>query len=126
MIFLTTNKNGLIFPFGIIQGCHTCQQKMETGKPAVIASKVTGECWHPGCFACFTCRELLVDMIYFSKKGHVYCERHYADILYPRCFACDEVSGKWKECLPLIGLINGCLQKINNVQIVLLYQDCAL
>ncbi|CAG5133088.1 unnamed protein product, partial [Candidula unifasciata] len=72
-------------------GCHNCQKKMEMGSPAVIVSKVPGDCWHPGCFVCSTCRQLLVDMIFFSKKGKIYCERHYADLLYPRCFACDEI-----------------------------------
>ncbi|BFZ08120.1 hypothetical protein BsWGS_11159 [Bradybaena similaris] len=82
---------GEVTSAGSVVGCHNCQKKMEMGSPAVIAGKVPGECWHPGCFVCSTCRHLLVDMIYFSKKGSIYCERHYADLLYPRCFACDEI-----------------------------------
>ncbi|KAK3764532.1 hypothetical protein RRG08_040553 [Elysia crispata] len=76
---------------GSLVGCAGCQQKMEKGSPAVVAGRVPGECWHPGCFACTTCKQLLVDMIYFHKKGRIYCERHYADLLYPRCSACDEI-----------------------------------
>lgn len=40
---------------------------------------------------CSTCRELLVDLIYFYHAGKVYCGRHHAEHLRPRCQACDEV-----------------------------------
>lgn len=49
-------------------------------------------CWHPGCFQCTTCTELLVDLVYFYQEGRVYCGRHHAELLKPRCSACDEVS----------------------------------
>ena len=75
-----------------MQACHNCKAKMESGSPGVIAARMPGECWHPGCFACSTCRQLLVDNIYFFREGRVYCGRHYADQLYPRCMACDEVG----------------------------------
>ena len=48
-------------------------------------------CFHTGCFSCATCKELLVDNIYFYRNGDIYCGRHYADRIYPRCSACDEV-----------------------------------
>ena len=48
-------------------------------------------CFHTGCFSCATCKELLVDNIYFYRNGDIYCGRHYADQIYPRCSACDEV-----------------------------------
>ncbi|KAF0292531.1 Protein prickle [Amphibalanus amphitrite] len=47
--------------------------------------------WHPACFTCCVCRELLVDMIYFFKEGRMFCGRHHAESLKPRCAACDEV-----------------------------------
>lgn len=50
-----------------------------------------GACWHPQCFVCCTCRELLVDLIYFYHAGKVYCGRHHAERLRPRCQACDEI-----------------------------------
>lgn len=50
-----------------------------------------GACWHPQCFVCTTCRELLVDLIYFYHAGKVYCGRHHAECLRPRCQACDEI-----------------------------------
>ena len=55
-------------------------------------------CWHPACFVCSSCSEILVDLIYFYKEGRVYCGRHHAETLKPRCAACDEVSSQ-SECL---------------------------
>ncbi|XP_069141549.1 testin-like [Argopecten irradians] len=72
--------------------CHRCLKAVESGGIAVVADRMgIGTCWHPGCFTCATCSELLVDMIYFHKNGDIYCERHYADSIYPRCCSCDEI-----------------------------------
>ena len=68
--------------------------------------------WHPTCFYCSVCevrypsqchdhlssclssllQELLVDLIYFYKDRALFCGRHHAETLKPRCSACDEVS----------------------------------
>ncbi|XP_050412989.1 testin isoform X2 [Patella vulgata] len=71
--------------------CHCCKGVMENKCVAVFAGRMVGTCWHPGCFTCKSCKELLVDNIYFYKGAEIYCGRHYADLLYPRCFACDEI-----------------------------------
>ncbi|KYN18686.1 Protein prickle [Trachymyrmex cornetzi] len=34
---------------------------------------------------------LLVDLIYFWRDGRLYCGRHHAETLKPRCCACDEI-----------------------------------
>ena len=61
---------------------------------AVFASRAgTGVCWHPACFVCSVCCELLVDLIYFFRDGKICCGRHHAETLKPRCAACDEVGG---------------------------------
>ena len=66
---------------------------MMSGDIAVNASRFgTNVCWHPSCFICSTCKELLVDLIYFHREGRLYCGRHHAETLKPRCSACDEVS----------------------------------
>jgi len=58
-------------------------------------------CWHPACFVCSMCKELLVDLIYFYQDGKIYCGRHHAERLKPRCTACDEVnSHAHTTCLP--------------------------
>ena len=47
--------------------------------------------WHPNCFCCSVCSELLVDLIYFYANGRLFCGRHHAETVKPRCSACDEV-----------------------------------
>uniref|UniRef100_A0A4W5MTA0 Testin n=1 Tax=Hucho hucho TaxID=62062 RepID=A0A4W5MTA0_9TELE len=72
--------------------CHQCQLPMHQGEPAVYAERAGYDnLWHPACFVCCTCSELLVDMIYFWKKGQLYCGRHYGDSEKPRCGGCDEL-----------------------------------
>lgn len=48
--------------------------------------------WHPECFSCSSCSELLVDLLYFFGEGRLYCGRHHAETIKPRCDACDEVN----------------------------------
>jgi hypothetical protein len=73
--------------------CHKCSKALLAGDVAVFAERAGKKAaWHPQCFVCCTCEELLVDLIYFYHNGKVYCGRHYAQLLnIPRCFACDEV-----------------------------------
>lgn len=48
--------------------------------------------WHPKCFKCNKCSQLLVDLIYFHFKNEIYCARDLADLMeIPRCTACDEL-----------------------------------
>uniref|UniRef100_A0A8C6WL48 Testis derived transcript (3 LIM domains) n=1 Tax=Neogobius melanostomus TaxID=47308 RepID=A0A8C6WL48_9GOBI len=52
--------------------CHQCREPMRPGDPAVYAERAGyDKLWHPRCFVCCTCHELLVDMIYFWKKGQM-------------------------------------------------------
>ena len=72
-----------------------CGETVNGGEMAVFASRAgpgAAPCWHPACFSCSTCSELLVDLIYFYQDGKVHCGRHHAELLKPRCSACDEVS----------------------------------
>ncbi|XP_025206693.1 protein prickle-like [Melanaphis sacchari] len=72
--------------------CSNCQEILQPGDMAVTASRVgSGAAWHPACFTCRVCKEILVDLIYFYKDDHVYCGRHHAETLKPRCSACDEI-----------------------------------
>ncbi|XP_067292057.1 testin [Pseudorasbora parva] len=72
--------------------CHQCQLPMKKGEPAVYAERAGyDKLWHPACFVCCKCSELLVDMIYFWKKDQLYCGRHYGDSEKPRCAGCDEL-----------------------------------
>ncbi|XP_032405523.1 prickle-like protein 2b isoform X2 [Xiphophorus hellerii] len=72
--------------------CEQCGGQINGGDIAVFASRASHSvCWHPACFVCSTCKELLVDLIYFYQDGKIYCGRHHAERLKPRCTACDEI-----------------------------------
>ncbi|XP_071448786.1 testin [Hetaerina americana] len=73
--------------------CHKCKEQVKAGEVVVVAERAGANvCWHPSCFVCNICKELLVDLIYFFRKGEVYCGRHFAEIMdIPRCNACDEL-----------------------------------
>ena len=68
---------------------------LKAGDVGVFADRAgPSMCWHPACFTCSDCGELLVDLIYFYHEGDgkIYCGRHHAEKLKPRCAACDEVK----------------------------------
>lgn len=72
--------------------CQQCGKQISGGDIAVFAGRAGhGSCWHPQCFQCASCSELLVDLIYFYQDGQIYCGRHHAERLKPRCQACDEI-----------------------------------
>lgn len=72
--------------------CSKCKSIISGGDIAVFASRCgTDRFWHPACFVCTTCDELLVDLIYFYREGLLYCGRHHAELIKPRCAACDEI-----------------------------------
>ncbi|KAM8711585.1 hypothetical protein ACLKA7_012151 [Drosophila subpalustris] len=73
--------------------CRDCGLIISLGEVAVKAERAGKEiAWHPGCFKCYTCRELLADLVYFFHHGQVYCGRDLAiKLKIPRCKACDEL-----------------------------------
>lgn len=79
--------------FLLLQECKKCSDELCMGDLCIVAPKL-GEnvCFHPSCFQCSICQELLVDLTYCVRDDILYCERHYADQIKPRCAACDEVS----------------------------------
>uniref|UniRef100_A0A674MM55 Prickle planar cell polarity protein 3 n=1 Tax=Takifugu rubripes TaxID=31033 RepID=A0A674MM55_TAKRU len=86
---------GVVRPFPVTMTgaiCQQCGRQICGGDIAVFASRAGhGSCWHPQCFQCVSCSELLVDLIYFYQDGQMYCGRHHAERLKPRCQACDEI-----------------------------------
>lgn len=72
--------------------CSNCDKGFSDGS-VVILAKLAGpeKCWHPECFVCEICREILVDLIYFHHEGKIYCGRHYGETIGIRCAACDEL-----------------------------------
>ncbi|GAB0089692.1 Protein prickle [Sergentomyia squamirostris] len=72
--------------------CEGCEETISQGDIVVFAARFgPNASWHPGCFVCSMCKELLVDLIYFNRDGRLYCGRHHAETLKPRCSACDEI-----------------------------------
>ncbi|XP_011874806.1 PREDICTED: uncharacterized protein LOC105565871 [Vollenhovia emeryi] len=77
---------------GQVQKCEKCHEDIRVGDVVVIVEKANNASWHPGCFVCSVCDELLVDLVYFYYKNQLYCGRDLATFLgIPRCFACDEL-----------------------------------
>lgn len=73
--------------------CKRCSKPMFAGEVAVKADRAGPEAiWHPQCFTCSKCGELLADLVYFFCKGELYCARDLANVLeIPRCAGCDEL-----------------------------------
>ncbi|XP_063635241.1 testin [Cydia splendana] len=73
--------------------CQRCKKSMFAGEVAVKAERAGQEAiWHPQCFTCSKCGELLADLVYFFYKDEIYCARDLANVLeIPRCAGCDEL-----------------------------------
>jgi len=73
--------------------CSGCNGAMMPGEVAIFAERAgKDKCWHPTCFACSSCGDLLEDLLYFYSKGKLFCGRDFARMMdIPRCAACDEL-----------------------------------
>eukprot|EP00116_Pleurobrachia_bachei_P009540 sb/3469802/ len=88
MCIVVLNKSIKIYP-----SPSQCQSPLESGQLAVFAARAGSACiWCIPCFKCDVCEDPLVDLNYFYKDGELFCGRHHAELLKPRCAACDEVS----------------------------------
>uniref|UniRef100_A0A1I7WML6 LIM zinc-binding domain-containing protein n=1 Tax=Heterorhabditis bacteriophora TaxID=37862 RepID=A0A1I7WML6_HETBA len=67
-----------------------CTVPLDEGDICVFAAR-TDTVFHPACFHCHECRALLVDLIYFAHDGQIFCGRHHAEQIKPRCARCDEL-----------------------------------
>ncbi|XDC85473.1 hypothetical protein R6Z07F_016646 [Ovis aries] len=69
-----------------------CREPLRPGEYGVFTARA-GErrCWHRACFACQACGQALINLIYFYHDGRLYCGRHHAELLRPRCPACDQL-----------------------------------
>lgn len=49
--------------------CQECKKPILDGSIGIFAARAGPQtCWHPACFICKTCNELLVDLIYFYNN----------------------------------------------------------
>ncbi|XP_058054420.1 testin [Anopheles bellator] len=93
-IKLTDAPPAKLTPAVATQRCTGCSQPFAPGEVAVKVDRASSErsIWHPQCFKCERCGELLADLVYFYHAGAIYCGRDLAVILkIPRCAACDEL-----------------------------------
>ena len=84
--------------------CGKCKKPLEEAGLSVMATRAwpaDAMRFHPGCFTCSTCDELLVDLTYCVFRGKVFCARHYSENLKKRCGACDELifGGEFTKAL---------------------------
>ncbi|XP_074253891.1 prickle-like protein 4 isoform X2 [Saimiri boliviensis] len=71
--------------------CEKCRELLKPGEYGVFATRAGEQrCWHQPCFACQACGQALINLIYFYHDGQLYCGRHHAELLRPRCPACDQ------------------------------------
>uniref|UniRef100_UPI00358EAA53 prickle planar cell polarity protein 3-like isoform X2 n=1 Tax=Myxine glutinosa TaxID=7769 RepID=UPI00358EAA53 len=84
--------------------CRQCGGWISGGSVVVLAARAGHDAaWHPACFVCQSCRELLVDLVCFhGDGGGLFCGRHHAERLRPRCAACDELIFQ-PECVQAEG-----------------------
>ncbi|EPY76651.1 hypothetical protein CB1_001402033 [Camelus ferus] len=69
-----------------------CREQLRPGEYGVFAARAGEQrCWHRACFACQACGQTLINLIYFYHDGRLYCGRHHAELLRPRCPACDQL-----------------------------------
>ncbi|KIL00330.1 hypothetical protein PAXRUDRAFT_73537, partial [Paxillus rubicundulus Ve08.2h10] len=47
-----------------------------------------GQRWHPDCFRCALCNELLEHVSSYEHDGRAYCHLDYHESFTPRCFHC--------------------------------------
>ncbi|XP_045764707.1 testin isoform X2 [Maniola jurtina] len=82
--------------------CMGCNKVIRNGNIAIQAPRISEEAfYHPACFTCSECDELLVELAYCALDGRLYCVRHYGERLKPRCHSCDELifSGEYTKAM---------------------------
>ncbi|KAK5645975.1 hypothetical protein RI129_004439 [Pyrocoelia pectoralis] len=102
-----TARNEIALDVGCVRtappdmSCTGCLKSILPQQTCVSAPRLGQSIWHPPCFKCNKCDDLLVDLAYCVFDGKVYCERHYAEELKPRCAACDELifSGEYTKAM---------------------------
>ncbi|KAG8924694.1 hypothetical protein FRC02_010255 [Tulasnella sp. 418] len=82
--YQTPNGSGsMTFPKAASLRCAGCNGLI-VGR---IVSAI-GKRWHPACFKCSQCDELLEHVSSYEHEGQPYCHLDYHDLFAPRCFHC--------------------------------------
>ncbi|PCH35221.1 hypothetical protein WOLCODRAFT_27728 [Wolfiporia cocos MD-104 SS10] len=58
---------------------------------AIVGRTVSamGARWHPGCFRCCVCNELLENLSSYEHEGRAYCHFDYHEMFAPKCYHCE-------------------------------------
>ncbi len=71
--------------------CDYCKEEIKTQY-----IEIEGKHYHPIHFKCEHCGQPIMDLKYFKKDGHYYCEKCYKELFAPRCAYCGKViDGKY-------------------------------
>uniref|UniRef100_A0A0N5A3R6 Prickle-like protein 2 n=1 Tax=Parastrongyloides trichosuri TaxID=131310 RepID=A0A0N5A3R6_PARTI len=85
--------------------CQTCNVSFKKNELAIKTNRFgNNNFWHPKCFCCNHCDELLVDLVYYKYENNIYCGRHHAELFKPRCSKCDELIFS-NECTEAEGYV---------------------
>ena len=90
--------------------CEKCEQNLNPGEIAISAEHANPLArWHPKCFSCVECNELLTDLLYYNHDGKIFCQKHYDVLTRPKliCAACDLVCKFYQRIhhwLPLLSV----------------------
>ncbi|KAF5288727.1 hypothetical protein FQA39_LY15299 [Lamprigera yunnana] len=81
--------------------CSGCSNPVQAHSVCISAPRMGSMLWHPACFRCVKCDDLLVDLAYCIFDQKLYCVRHYSEELKPRCSSCDELifSGEYTKAM---------------------------
>ena len=80
-VYPNVNNDNNYLKVAMLPKCAECNLEIEDKSIAIEIERA--DClWHPKCFKCYACHQLLVDLMYFfsKKDGHIYCGRDYAQI----------------------------------------------
>ena len=72
--------------------CEACNLEIASGSLTVFSDLRRNATWHPDCFRCDECKELLAELVHCYDYDNLYCVRHYGELDYHRCEDCDQVS----------------------------------
>eukprot|EP00040_Diaphanoeca_grandis_P032303 m.195478 g.195478 ORF g.195478 m.195478 type:complete len:652 (-) comp32571_c1_seq1:234-2189(-) len=85
------HHTGKVVTFEETSPCQHCHEDLpqDTLGVQIMVTK-QGFAYHPKCFVCTVCDDLLVNLKAFVTGEKLYCGRHFNDQFKARCAACDE------------------------------------
>ncbi|XP_076368224.1 PDZ and LIM domain protein 7-like isoform X7 [Tachypleus tridentatus] len=89
--------------------CESCYEAYLAPICAKCGKRVKGDClnaldkqWHPDCFTCNYCKQLLGNDPFYIEDGLPYCEKDWKELFTNKCVNCGfsiEAGDRWVEAL---------------------------